>query len=498
MCLCHLGSPGAGTLPAGWGRFPGGEEAEGRRSLDPLCCRRVCLRAGDGCGNKGENVTDIIVVGGGLAGSEAAWQAAERGARVRLYEMRPVSLTPAHKTDKLAELVCSNSLKSDSPDDCHGLLKRELTAYGSVIMAVARAHAIPAGSALAVDREAFAAEVTARLTHHPRITIVRDEVKAIPEERPVIIATGPLTSDRLAGALRDQFMDYLASADPSADTRDLLYFYDAISPIIAADSIDRNVAFAASRYGKGGNDYLNCPLTREAYQCFWEAIRTAELAPIRSFEEARYFERCLPVEVLAARGEDALRFGPMKPVGLIDSKTGYRPYAVVQLRLENREGTMYNMVGFQTRLKWGEQRRVLRMLPGLGTAEFLRYGSLHRNTFIAAPALLQETMQFKGNPGILLAGQLIGVEGYLESAGTGLLAGINAVKLLYREEPIVLPPTTTLGSLIRHICHTNPRTFQPMNVNFGLLPPLDEPVRVKRERRQALVARALCALPDLS
>jgi methylenetetrahydrofolate--tRNA-(uracil-5-)-methyltransferase len=443
-------------------------------------------------------VTEIVVVGGGLAGSEAAWQAAERGARVRLYEMRPVNSTPAHKTDRLAELVCSNSLKSESPDDCHGLLKRELTAYGSVIMAAARAHAIPAGSALAVDREAFAADVTARLTGHPRITIVRDEVKAIPEEKPVVIATGPLTSDRLAGALRDQFVDYLASAEPSADTRDLLYFYDAISPIIAGDSIDRTVAFAASRYDKGGDDYLNCPMTREEYRLFWEEIRAAELAPIHTFEEARYFERCLPIEVLAARGEDALRFGPMKPVGLIDPKTGRRPYAVVQLRLENRQGTMYNMVGFQTRLKWGEQRRILQTIPGLSGAEFLRYGSIHRNTFIAAPALLQETMQFKGNPGILLAGQLTGVEGYLESAGTGLLAGINAVKLLHGEAPVVLPQTTALGSLIRHICHANLRDFQPMNVNFGLLPSLDEPIRAKRDRRQALVARALRDLPDLS
>ncbi|PWB78908.1 MAG: methylenetetrahydrofolate--tRNA-(uracil(54)-C(5))-methyltransferase (FADH(2)-oxidizing) TrmFO [Candidatus Methylomirabilota bacterium] len=443
-------------------------------------------------------MTGIVIVGGGLAGSEAAWQAAERGARVHLYEMRPVSVTPAHKTDRMAELVCSNSLKSDSPDDCHGLLKRELTAYGSVIMAAARAHAIPAGSALAVDRDAFAADVTARLAHHPRITIVRDEVKAIPEDRPVIIATGPLTSDRLADALRDRFVDYLASTDPPVETRDLLYFYDAISPIIAADSIDRSIAFAASRYDKGGDDYLNCPLTRETYQRCWEAIRTAELAPIRSFEEAQYFERCLPIEVLAARGEDALRFGPMKPVGLIDPKTGRRPYAVVQLRLENREGTMHNMVGFQTRMTWGEQRRILRMIPGLGEAEFLRYGSIHRNTFIAAPALLQETMQFKGDPGILLAGQLTGVEGYLESAGTGLLAGVNAVKLLYGEAPVVLPPTTALGSLVRHICLADARAFQPMNVNFGLLPPLDQPIRAKRERRQALALRALRALPDLS
>jgi methylenetetrahydrofolate--tRNA-(uracil-5-)-methyltransferase len=442
-------------------------------------------------------MTEIIVIGGGLAGSEAAWQAAERGAHVRLYEMRPTHSTPAHKTDRLAELVCSNSMKSDSPDDCHGLLKQELTSYGSVIMRAARAHAIPAGSALAVDRDAFSSEVTARLTQHPRITIVRDEAKTIPEEKPVIIATGPLTSDRLADTLRDRFVDYLASADPSADTRDLLYFYDAISPIIAGDSIDRTVVFAASRYDKGGDDYLNCPMTRDEYRLFWEKLRTAELAPVHAFEEARYFERCLPIEVLAARGEDALRFGPMKPVGLIDPRTGHRPYAVVQLRLENREGTMYNMVGFQTRLILGEQRRILQMIPGLHNADFLRYGSIHRNTFINAPTLLHTTMQWKGDPGMLLAGQLTGVEGYLESAGTGLLAGINAVKLLHGEAPIVLPETTALGALIHHICHANPRTFQPMNVNFGLLPPLDEPIRAKRERRQTLARRALCDLPTI-
>jgi len=416
---------------------------------------------------------------------------------VRLYEMRPVTPTPAHKTDRLAELVCSNSLKSDSPEDCHGLLKRELTAYGSVVMAAARTHAVPAGSALAVDREAFAAEITERLTRHPRISIVREEVKAIPEERPVIIATGPLTSDLLAAALRDRFLSYLASQDSSANVHDLLYFYDAISPIVAADSIDRKIAFAASRYGKGGDDYLNCPMTREEYRLFWESIRAAELTPIHPFEEARYFEGCLPIEVLAARGEDTLRFGPMKPVGLVDPRTSRQPYAVVQLRMENREGTMYNMVGFQTRMRWGEQRRIFRTIPRLRDAEFLRYGSIHRNTFITAPALLQETMQFRGDPGFFIAGQLTGVEGYLESAGTGLLAGVNAVRFFRGEPQAVLPPTTALGSVIRHICQADPRTFQPMNVNFGLLPPLDEPVQAKRERRQALVDRALRALPDL-
>lgn len=454
------------------------------------------LRAGRR-GGKGESVSEIVVVGGGLAGSEAAWQAAERGAHVQLYEMRPVTPTPAHKTDRLAELVCSNSLKSDSPEDCHGLLKRELASYGSVVMAAARAHAVPAGSALAVDREAFAAEVTECLSRHPRIRIVREEVKAIPEERPVVLATGPLTSDRLAVALRDRFLDYLAAAEPSGTISDLLYFYDAISPIVAADSIDRQSVFAASRYGKGGDDYLNCPMTRDEYHLFWEAIRAAELTPIHPFEEARYFEGCLPIEVLAARGEDTLRFGPMKPVGLTDPTTGRQPYAVVQLRLENREGTMYNMVGFQTRLRWGEQRWIFRTIPGLHEAEFLRYGSIHRNTFITAPALLQETMQFRGDPGIFIAGQLTGVEGYLESAGTGLLAGVNAARVLRGEPPAVLPAATALGSLIRHICHAEPRTFQPMNVNFGLMPPLDKPVRAKRERRRAMVDRALLDLPDL-
>ncbi len=442
-------------------------------------------------------MSEIVVVGGGLAGSEAAWQAAERGADVRLYEMRPVTSTPAHKTDRLAELVCSNSLKSDSPEDCHGLLKRELTAYGSLVMAAARAHAVPAGSALAVDREAFAAEVTGRLSRHPRISVVREEVKAIPDERPVIIATGPLTSDRLAMALRDRFLDYLAARDLAVTPSDLLYFYDAISPIVAADSIDREIAFAASRYGKGGDDYLNCPMTQEEYRDFWEAVRAAEVTPIHPFEEARYFEGCLPVEVLAARGEDALRFGPIKPVGLVDPRTGRQPYAVVQLRMENREGTMYNMVGFQTRLRWGEQRRIFRTIPGLRDADFLRYGSIHRNTFITAPALLFETMQFRGDPGIFIAGQLTGVEGYLESAGTGLLAGVNAVRLLRGDALAVLPPTTALGSVIHHICHADPRTFQPMNVNFGLLPPLDEPIRAKRERRRALVDRALRDLADM-
>jgi methylenetetrahydrofolate--tRNA-(uracil-5-)-methyltransferase len=439
----------------------------------------------------------IVVVGGGLAGSEAAWQAAERGARVCLYEMRPVTQTPAHKTDRLAELVCSNSLKSDSPDDCHGLLKRELEAYGSIVMTAARAHAVPAGSALAVDREAFAADITGRLSRHPRISIVREEVKAIPEERPAVLATGPLTSDRLASALRDRFLDYLASRDPAATGSDLLYFYDAISPIVAGDSIDRGVAFAASRYGKGGDDYLNCPMSQEEYRGFREAIQGAELTPIHPFEDARYFEGCLPIEVLAERGEDALRFGPMKPVGLADPRTGRQPYAVVQLRLENRDGTMYNMVGFQTRMRWGEQRRVLRSIPGLQDAEFLRYGSIHRNTYITAPLLLRETMQFLGDPGIFVAGQLTGVEGYLESAGTGLLAGVNAVRLLRGDVPIVLPPSTALGSLVRHICRADPCSFQPMNVNFGLLPPLDAPIRAKRDRRRALVDRALRTLSNI-
>jgi methylenetetrahydrofolate--tRNA-(uracil-5-)-methyltransferase len=442
-------------------------------------------------------VSEIVVVGGGLAGSEAAWQAAEGGAHVRLYEMRPVTPTPAHKTDRLAELVCSNSLKSDSPEDCHGLLKQELTRYGSVVLAAARAHAVPAGKALAVDREAFAAEVTERLSRHPRIRIVREEVKAIPEERPVVIATGPLTSDRLAVALRDRFVAHLATQDPSTAISDLLYFYDAISPIVAAESIDREIVFAASRYGKGGDDYLNCPLTQDGYRSFVQAIRADEVTPIHPFEEAQYFEGCLPIEVLAARGEDTLRFGPMKPVGLVDPRTSQQPYAVVQLRMENREGTMYNMVGFQTRLRWSEQRRLLRTIPGLHETEFLRYGSIHRNTFITAPALLLETMQFRGDPGIFIAGQLTGVEGYLESAGTGLLAGINAVRLLRGDAPVVLPPTTALGSVIRHICHADPRTFQPMNVNFGLLPPLDNPIRSKRERRHALVERALQNLPNL-
>lgn len=437
----------------------------------------------------------VTIVGGGLAGSEAAWQVARSGFPVRLYEMRPVKRTPAHQTGWLAELVCSNSFKSRALTDASGLLKEEMRRLGSLLIPLAEAFAVPAGQALAVDRERFAQAVTARLEGHPLIEIVREEITTLPEERPLIVATGPLTSDALAGELQRLFGDFVAShqADGpwAAPPSSLLAFYDAISPIVSADSIDFGIVFAASRYGKGGEDYLNCPMTREEYLAFWQAVRTADLYPLHDFEETRFFEACLPIEELAGRGEDALRYGPMRPVGLIDPRTGRRPYAVVQLRQENQEATMYNMVGFQTRMRRGEQKRIFRMIPGLEKAEFLRYGSIHRNTFIPAPVLLKETLQFKGDEGLFFAGQLIGVEGYLESAGTGLLAGFNAARLLQGKPAIPLPPTTSLGSLLRYIVQANPQRFQPMNVNFGLLPPLPQRVRDRHERNLRLAERAL-------
>ncbi|MBI4413024.1 MAG: methylenetetrahydrofolate--tRNA-(uracil(54)-C(5))-methyltransferase (FADH(2)-oxidizing) TrmFO, partial [candidate division NC10 bacterium] len=360
----------------------------------------------------------VTVIGGGLSGAEAAWQAAEAGAAVHLYEMRPAVPTPAHKTAHLAELVCSNSLKSLELTTASGLLNAELGRLGSLILEVGKRHAVPAGTALAVAREAFAAGVTARLAGHPRITIIREEVKALPPDRPCIVATGPLTSDALAEDLCALFARFLGEAEgrpgltPAAAPRARLFFYDAISPIVAADSVDRTVAFAASRYGKGGDDYLNCPLTETEYTAFWDALRTAELYPLHPFEETPFFEGCLPIEELARRGKEALCFGPMKPVGLTDPRTGRFPHAVVQLRREDVPGGMYGLVGFQTRMRRGEQQRVFRMIPGLGQAEFLRYGSVHRNTYIASPLLLTPTLQFRGDPGLLFAGQLIGVEGY--------------------------------------------------------------------------------------
>ena len=475
-------------------------------------------------------MANITIVGGGLAGVEAAWAAAARGHPVRLLEMRPAVRTAAHQTDLLAELVCSNSLKSESLEDCSGLLKAEMRRLGSLVLAAAEGCRVPAGSALAVDRTAFAEAVTARIAAQGRIHLVRREAPAVPPDRPCIVATGPLTSEALAADLCRRFAAYLgrqSGRQPSAVSRQpesdkapllpgataplpdspptpgsrpptpgleaakLLAFYDAISPIVSADSLDREVIFAASRYGRGGDDYLNCPLAREEYRAFHAALLAADEYPAHPFEDAAHFEGCLPIEVLARRGEDTLRFGPMRPVGLADPRTGRRPYAVVQLRRENREGIMFNLVGFQTRMRRGEQARVLRMIPGLARAEFLRYGSVHRNTFVCAPALLEPTLRFRGDPGLFLAGQLIGVEGYLESAAAGLLAGLNAARLAEGREALAPPPTTALGGILRHITAADPEGFQPMNVNWGLLPPLVPPERDRRARNRALADRAL-------
>lgn len=438
----------------------------------------------------------VTIVGGGLAGSEAAWQAARRGVRVRLFEMRPTVKTPAHQTAFLAELVCSNSLKSQELTSATGLLHAEIERLGSLVQEVARVHALPAGSALAVDRTTFAQEVTRRIEAHPLIEILREEMREVPADRPLIIATGPLTSAPLAESLRRLFSGYLSEQRPATDSplgARLLFFYDAISPILATESIDRERVFAASRYGRGG-DYLNCPMTEAEYRAFWQALTSAELYPLHDFEsleEAHFFEGCLPIEELARRGEEALTYGPLKPVGLVDPRCGRQPYAAVQLRQEDKAGQMYNMVGFQTRLKRGEQQRVFRMIPGLEGAEFHRYGSIHRNTYIPAPRLLETTLQFKGDKGLFFAGQLTGVEGYLESMASGLLAGINAARLIQGLEPIIPPETTMLGALLRYVSGADPAHFQPMNCNFGLLPPLRVRIRDRRERSAAFADRSL-------
>lgn len=425
----------------------------------------------------------LTVVGGGLAGSEAAWQAAGRGLRVILYEMRPGSNTPAHVTDRLAELVCSNSLGSNLPDRAPGLLKDELRRLGSLVVACADATAVPAGGALAVDREAFAALVTERVVAHPRIELRRQEVTSIPGEGLVIIATGPLTAPTLA--------DQIATLTGSQH----LYFYDAMAPIVSAESVDRSIAFRASRYGEAEEegDYLNCPMNQVEYEHFVEALLAAETIPLREFEreDPRFFEACLPVEELARRGPRALAFGPLKPVGLTDPRTGRRPYAVVQLRQDNQAATLYNMVGFQTNLKWGEQERVFRLIPGLAGAEFVRYGQMHRNTYVSAPALLKPTLQLRERPDLFFAGQIAGTEGYIGSVASGLVAGVNAARLAARQEPVAPPPETMIGALCHYVSGANPEGFQPMKANFGLLPPLDPPVRNKRARYAAYARRAL-------
>ena len=421
----------------------------------------------------------ITVIGGGLAGSEAAWQIAERGVNVLLYEMRPHKMTPAHVGDRLAELVCSNSLGSNLPDRAAGLLKTELRRLGSLVLACADETRVPAGGALAVDRELFAAEVTRRVGAHPLVRVLRQEVTAIPDG-PAIVATGPLTSDALAQDIA------------TLTGQDHLYFYDALAPIVAADSINMTVAFRASRYGKGDADYINCPMSAEEYRGFVDALMAAERIPLRDFEEPdRFFEGCLAVEVMAARGPDTLAFGPLRPVGLTDPRTGKRPHAVVQLRQDNLAGTLYNIVGFQTNLRYGEQERVFRLIPGLEQAEFVRHGHMHRNTFVNAPLLLDATMGFRAREGLFFAGQITGVEGYVGSVGGGWVAGVNAARLALGQEPLILPPTTMLGALCHYVSHAEPKSFQPMKANFGLMPPLLPPVRNKRKRYQAYAARAM-------
>jgi methylenetetrahydrofolate--tRNA-(uracil-5-)-methyltransferase len=428
------------------------------------------------------NDKTLIVVGGGLAGTEAAWQAAERGIHVKLYEMRPRKTTPAHTTDKLAELVCSNSLGSDLPDRASGLLKNELRQLDSLLLKCAAESAVPAGGALAVDRHVFADRVTDAIASHPRITLVKQEVKSIPNE-PCIIATGPLTAPKLA--------DELATLVG----QEYLYFYDAIAPLVYANSIDMTIAFRASRYDRGEQsegDYINCPFTREEYYTFINALKAAETIALRDFEreDPNFFEGCLPIEQLAARGDDSLAFGPMRPVGLIDPRTDKRPYAVLQLRQDDIAGSLYNLVGFQTNIRWKEQKRVLSLIPGLANAEFARYGQMHRNTFINAPTMLDATMQYRNRDTLFFAGQITGVEGYVGNIGTGLLAGINASRTLHGQPLLALPSDTMLGALCHYIANASPKEFQPMKANFGLFSPLEPRVKNKRARYAAYANRA--------
>jgi methylenetetrahydrofolate--tRNA-(uracil-5-)-methyltransferase len=440
--------------------------------------------------------TTLTIIGGGLAGSEAAWQAAQSGINVKLYEMRPETSTGAHQTGDLAELICSNSLGSNLPDRASGLLKNELRRLGSMLLECAEATALPAGAALAVDRELFAHRVTERIQNHPLIKVIREEVKSIPDT-PTIIASGPLTSPDLSGALGQ------------LSGEEHLYFFDAIAPIVNYDSIDMGVAFRASRYGKGEQDegdYINCPFTKEEYETFVNALLEAERIELRSFEETihegvkagahHFFEGCLPVEIIAERGPNSLAFGPMRPVGLTDPRTGHRPYAIVQLRQDNLAGDLYNLVGFQTNLRFPEQRRVLRLIPGLEKAEFERYGQMHRNTFLASPKLLRPTLQHKTRDDLFFAGQITGVEGYMGNIATGLLAGINAVRQIKGQPLLTLPRTTMLGALCHYITHADMADFQPMKANFGILPPLEITGKKlnKRERGQAHAARALADL----
>jgi methylenetetrahydrofolate--tRNA-(uracil-5-)-methyltransferase len=418
----------------------------------------------------------VTVVGGGLAGCEAALQLARRGLAVRLLEMRPVRRTPAHQTDLLGELVCTNSFKSEDPANAHGQLKREMRALGSLLLSSADEARVAAGSALAVDRNAFARAMTGAVTAHPRIEVVREECTGLPDG-PAVIATGPLTSDPLSEAIADALGEGALS------------FFDAIAPIVDRDSVDESLAFRAGRFGEDA-DYLNCPMNRDEYAVFIAALGAADVYPGHDWENVPFFEGCLPIEVMAARGPDTLRFGPMKPIGLTDPRTGRRPWAVVQLRREDQAGQMWNMVGFQTRLRTGEQRKVFRMIPGLADAEFLRWGSIHRNSYLRFPACLSAHGSLKERPELIFAGQLTGVEGYTESAASGILAGVNLARVAAGAEPVVPPPTTMMGALMRYLHGTDPGRFQPMNSNWGLVDPLPVDIRDKRRKRETLAERA--------
>ncbi|MGR6543215.1 MULTISPECIES: FADH(2)-oxidizing methylenetetrahydrofolate--tRNA-(uracil(54)-C(5))-methyltransferase TrmFO [Paenibacillus] len=425
------------------------------------------------------NEQQVTVIGAGLAGTEAAWQIASRGVRVKLYEMRPVVKTPAHHTDKFAELVCSNSLRANGLTNAVGVLKEEMRMLNSLVLGAADKHAVPAGGALAVDRDGFSGEITSTLQQHPLIEVVNEELTSLPEDGIVVVATGPLTSP----ALSEQIKALMGE--------EYFYFYDAAAPIIEKDSIDMNKVYLASRYDKGEAAYLNCPMTEEEFDVFYDALITAEVAQLKEFEKEIYFEGCMPIEVMMKRGKQTALFGPMKPVGLVNPHTGTLPHAVVQLRQDNAAGTLYNLVGFQTHLKWGEQKRVFSLIPGLENAEFVRYGVMHRNTFINSPKLLRPTYQFKDRPNLFFAGQMTGVEGYVESAASGLIAGMNAAKAALGQELVVLPVETTLGSMAQYITTADFKHFQPMNANFGLLPKLETKIRNKKEKNEALAQRAL-------
>jgi methylenetetrahydrofolate--tRNA-(uracil-5-)-methyltransferase len=420
----------------------------------------------------------INVIGAGLAGSEAAWQIAKRGIKVRLFEMRPVKQTPAHHTDKFAELVCSNSLRADTLTNAVGVLKEEMRRLDSVIIGSADACAVPAGGALAVDRHEFAAKVTDSVKKHENVTVINEEVTDIPEG-PTVIATGPLTSESLSNSLKE------------LTGEDYLYFYDAAAPILEKESINMDKVYLKSRYDKGEAAYLNCPMTEEEFNRFYDALISAETAELKEFEKEVYFEGCMPIEVMAKRGIKTMLFGPMKPVGLEDPRTGKRPFAVVQLRQDDAAGTLFNIVGFQTHLKWGAQKEVIRLIPGLENVEIVRYGVMHRNTFINSPKVLEATYQFKGRKDLFFAGQMTGVEGYVESAASGLIAGINAARYALGEQPLEFPVETAMGSMAKYITTANPDHFQPMNANFGLFPELPVKIRGKQERNLEHANRAL-------